>query len=114
MSPRAPDTFPPDRGNGHVDHSQAPAAVYYVTAEGTRWRVHDCIVRGGKPIRIGLPGREGASCRVFVAKNNVKKLYRFARGELSWKATADQFDRQLAAAEFLATEAFQPAERTPR
>ena len=99
---------------GRVDYSRAPAAVYFVTGEGSRWRVHDCVVRAGKPVRAGLPGVQGATCRVFVAANGVKRLYHFAKGEHAWKATAAQLDRQLVGAEYLATEAFRPEERTAR
>lgn len=104
---------PADGGLGRVDYSQAPKAIYYIASTGDRWRVHDCVVRAGKPVRIGLPDSDGATCRVFVAATGVKKLYLRQRGEI-WRCTPAQLDRQLMASEFLATTAFVPEQRTAR
>jgi hypothetical protein len=109
-----PDAFPTDRGLGSIDYSQAPKAVYYIASTGDRWRVHDCVVKDGKPVRIGLPDTEGATCRVFVAATGVKRYYRRLKGEV-WRATPAQLDRQLAASEFLATgPSYDISDRTAR
>lgn len=94
-----PDALLSDRGLGSIDHSQAPRAVYYTTSTGERWRVLDCVVRDGKPVRIRLPDSNGPSDRVFVAANGVKRYYRRLKGEV-WRATPAQLDRKLAASEF--------------
>lgn len=108
-----PDAFPPDRGLGSIDYSQAPRAVYYFASTGERWRVHDCVIRDGKPVRIGLPDSDGATGRVFVA-NGVNRYYRRLKGEV-WPATPAQLDRQFAASEFLAMgPRFDLSERTAR
>lgn len=100
-------------GLGSIDYSQAPRAVYYVHSTGDRWRVHDCVVEGGRVKRVGLPGAERATCRVFVAATGVKKLYRRLPREI-WEATPAHLNRQLASAEFLATAAFRPELTSPR
>lgn len=102
-----------DPGLGRIDYSQAPRAIYFVASTGDRWRVHDCVIADGKPVRVGLPATERATCRVFVASTGVKKVY-LRRPREVWRLTAAQLDRQLTAAEFLATEAFAPQDRTAR
>lgn len=112
MSPRTPPTFPPDAGLGRLDYSQAPAAVYFVAATGDRWRVHDCVMEGGRLVRLGSPDNPRAAYRVFVAETGVRKLYTRLKGEV-WRLTPAQCDRQLTAAEFLGqTPDFNAADRS--
>ncbi len=109
-----PELFPPDRGLGRMDYSQAPAAVYYIASTGDRWRVHDCVMHEGKLRRIGLPGAERATARVFVAESGVRKLYRRLPREI-WEATPAHLDRQLTTAEYLPMgPGFTAVERTAR
>lgn len=104
----------PARGLGSIDYSQAPTAVYYIASTGERWRVHDCVIRDGKPVRIGLPDSDGATGRVFVSAAGLKRYYRRLKGEV-WRATPAQLDRQLAASEFLAMgPSFDVIDRTAR
>lgn len=92
-----------DAGLGRVDYSQAPRAVYFVASTGDRWRVHDCRVELGRVARVGLPGMDGATHRVFVAPGGEKKVYRRLPGEV-WRETAAQLDRQLVAAQVIRLE----------
>lgn len=109
---RAPETFPPDRGLGRIDYSQAPQAVYYIASTGDKWRVHDCAIIDGRLRRVGLPGAEAATSRVFVGPDGVKKLYRRKPREI-WEATPAHLDRQLVTAEYLPTVPFDPRTRDP-
>lgn len=96
-----PRTFRPSPGLGWLDCSQAPSAVHYIVSTGEPWRVHDCPINDGKPVRIGLPDAEGATARAFVAANGVKRYCRRLKVEV-WRATPAQLTRQLTASEFLA------------
>lgn len=99
-------------GLGRIDYSQAPKAVYYIASTGDKWRVHDCAMIDGKLRRVGLPGAERATSRVFVGPDGVKKLYRRQPREI-WEATPAHLDRQLVKAEYLPTETFNPRDRDP-
>ena len=57
------------------------------------------------------PPNAKATARVFVAANGVKKLCRFTRGEgrSLWES---RLEEQLRRAEYLATEKFNPEERS--
>lgn len=111
---RAPPTFPPDRGVGRVVYTVDPPRLYFHTAgELGVWRVYDCVFEDGRLRPLGMPPKAGATRRVFVSETGVRKVYRRQPGEV-WRDTAATFDRQLLAAEFLATSAFNPLDRTAR
>ncbi len=100
--PAETDRPPPNRGLGSIDYSQAPRAVYYIDGAGERWRVHDCVFERGRYRRVGLPGAEAATCRVFVSSAGVKRSYTRLRREI-WEATEAHLARQLASAGFMPT-----------
>lgn len=111
---RTPPTFPPDTGCGRLVYAMDPPRLYYHTAQGESvWRVYDCVFEAGRLQSVGMPPKDRATRRVFVAATGVRKVYRRLPGEV-WRATPSSFDRQLLAAEFLATSVFNPLERTAR
>ena len=86
--------------------------MYYVEASGEKWRLYDCVMKEGKLRRVDL-GSRAAICRVFVSPDKTRLAYMRRRGE-DLPVTAIDCRRMLAAAEYLATEAFRPEERTAR
>lgn len=97
---RAPPTFPPDAGMGRLEWVVGPPpAVYYVAHEGSRWRIHDCVLAGRRLTRVPTES-EAATCRLFVAETGMKKLYRRRPREL-WPLTPARCERQLMEAELL-------------
>lgn len=73
--------------------------VYYVDADGSRWRVHDCcfgppLAPPGYRIRLSLEA-PGTNTRYFVNAATERRAYTFKRWE-SRRLTVDDRARQFA------------------
>lgn len=78
-------------------------AVYFTSAAGTRYRVHDTTFSGGKH-QLRPIGDPAATSRVFVPNGGMKRSYTFKKGDT--RILAEQtLEQQLREASYLPAEA---------
>jgi hypothetical protein len=86
--------------------------VYFHAGDGIVYRVHDAYFSGGRHHRVPHQSARATS-RAFIPERGARRLYRFRDGEAR-ALTAELLELQLRNAEYLPTEAPDPAVRDPR
>lgn len=90
---------------GRVEFRAHPAgAAFYLAADGTRWRIYDCIFRAGSLERVYLEA-DAATHRIFSDGESGQQLVHRRRRYEVFKLSPETCERQLAAARPLGDDA---------
>ena len=95
--PLGPEATPDPDALPRVE--RAGNRVRFIDKSGAAWTIWDTMFDGGRHVRV-LHGTSSAQYRVFVDQDEMRRLYRFGRGELRELDVA-HLERQLRAAEYL-------------
>jgi hypothetical protein len=84
--------------SGRVEFRAQPAgAAFYTSADGTRWRIYDCVFREGTLERVYLEA-DLATHRVFADGETGRRLVHRRRKYEVFKLSPETCERQLASA----------------
>lgn len=84
--------------SGRVEFRAHPAgAAFYTSADGTRWRIYDCVFRDGRLDRVYLEA-DATTHRVFADGETGRRLVHRRRKYEVFKLSPETCERQLAAA----------------
>ncbi len=95
-----------------AEASRSSGKLYFSAADGSVWRVHDCVFERGGFRRVATASARATS-RVFVAANGLKRSPRFTRGE-SRERTESRLEAQLQKAGYPGSEKFDAKGRDAR